>query len=282
MSSLLGRVRSLRKQLAYLAGYVDFTSDDLSWRPAPRPLSELKDCQRPVLLLHGFFSTRRTLEVLERRLRRDGHCVFSLNLGGFKGTFNTRGIDDLADFVRAKVERIYGRNPGLGPLTIIGHSKGGLIGAYYVKRLGGWRRTRALLTLGTPHNGTPAAYAGLPFGLLARSIWQMTPMSPFVRRLHRGPWPPGVRFVSIYSRQDQAAPYPSTLIDTLNLPYLRNVEVDAAGHREFLYKKRVYDAILAEMRAGEASTPVSIGRLPMVAGATSGAVPLGAAAAQAP
>jgi triacylglycerol lipase len=256
--------RMLKKQARYLAGYVDFTADLA--RTPPVPLGQLKDCQRPVLLLYGFFSTRRTLEVLERRLRRDGYCVFSLDLGGFKGTFNTRGVDDLADYVRAKVERIYGRFPGLGPLTIVGHSKGGLIGAYYVKKLGGWRRTRALVTLGTPHNGTPVAYAGLPFGLLARSIWQMTPMSPFVRRLHRGPWPPGVRFVSVYSRGDQVAPYPSTLIDTCNLPYLRNVEVDAQGHRAFLYRKRIYDVILAEMRAGEAMAPVSIGKLTLVPG----------------
>jgi pimeloyl-ACP methyl ester carboxylesterase len=197
--------------------------------------------------------------VLERRLRRDGHCVFSLHLGGFRRTFNTRGIDDLAEYVRTKVERIYLRNPGLGPLTIIGHSKGGLIGAYYVKKLGGWQRTRALLTLGTPHAGTSAAYAALPFGLLAPSLWQMIPGSPFVRRLQRGPWPPGVRLVSIYSREDRVARYPSALIDTWDLPYLRNVEVDAKGHRDFLHKKRIYDVIVAEIRAGDAA-PAEIGK----------------------
>jgi len=226
--------------------------------------TDFSTCERPVLLLYGLLSTRRTLDVLERRLRRDGYGVFSLNLGGLWRILNTRGIDDLADLVRAKVERIYGRNPGLGPLTIVGHSKGGLIGASYVKKLGGWRRTRALLTLGTPHNGTPSAYAGLPFGLLARSIWQMTPMSPFVRRLQRGPWPPGVRLVSIWSRQDQVAPYPSALVETGDLPYLRNVEVEAQGHREFLYKKRIYDALLAELREGEAVAPVAIGKLTLV------------------
>lgn len=259
MTPLRSRLRRVQKQARYLAGYLDFSNDD-AIDPVPVPLARLRDAPRPVLLLYGFFSTRRALDVLERRLRRDGHCVFSLNLGGFRGTFNTRGIDDLADYVRAKVERIYGRNPGLGPLTIIGHSKGGLVGAYYVKKLGGWRRTRALLTLGTPHNGTPAARAALPLGLVAPSVWQMTPMSPFIRRLQRGPWPPGVRLVSFYSRADRVSPYPATLVDTCNLPYVRNVEVDAEGHRAFLYKKRVYDAIVAEMRAAEATAPVAIGR----------------------
>jgi pimeloyl-ACP methyl ester carboxylesterase len=117
--------------------------------------TDFSRCDRPVLLLHGFLSSRRTFDVLERRLRRDGYGPFTLDLGGLGRTLNTRGIDDLADFVRAKVERIYARNPRLGPLTIVGHSKGGLVAAYYVKKLGGWRRTRAVVTLGTPHHGTP-------------------------------------------------------------------------------------------------------------------------------
>ena len=254
--------RKVTKQLRYLAGYLELGPQ----QPIPR-LTDFGRCRRPVLLLHGLFSTRRTLEVLERRLRRDGYCVFSLDLGGLRKTFNTRGIDDLAEHVRLKVERIYARNPELGPLTIIGHSKGGLIGAYYVKKLGGWRRARALLTLGTPHHGTAAAYAAWPIGLLARSVWQMTPRSGLIRRLQHGAWPPGVRFVSLYSKDDLVARFPSTLIETHGLPYLRNVEVQARGHREFLYKKRVYDVLLSELREGEGSAPVRLGKLTLVPGA---------------
>jgi triacylglycerol lipase len=263
MTMLTGGIRSLRRQLRYLAGYFDFGGNN----PVPR-LTDFGRCGRPVLLLHGFFATRRTLEVLERRLRRDGYCVFSLNLGGLARTFNTRGIDDLGKYVQFKVERIYGRNPALGPLTIIGHSMGGLIGAYYVKKLGGWRRARTLVTLGTPHQGTAAAYAALPVGLLARAVWQMTPTSTFIRELKRGSWPPGVRLVSLYSRDDKVARFPSAVIETFGLPYLRNVEVAARGHREFLYKKRIYDVLIAELRAGEVSGPGALGGLTMVPGAT--------------
>jgi triacylglycerol esterase/lipase EstA (alpha/beta hydrolase family) len=248
MSKLLGGLREVHRQLRYLAGYLDVVKS----APVPR-LTDFGRCQRPVLLLHGFFATRRTLEVLERRLRRDGYCVFSLNLGGLARTLNTRGIDDCAEYVRAKVERLYERNPALGPLTIIGHSKGGLIAAWYVKKLGGWRRTRTVITLGTPHHGTRAAYAALPLGLLARSIWQMAPTSRFLRELQRGSWPAGVRLVSLYSREDKVSRYPSPLVETFGAPYLRNVEVQARGHREFLYKKRVYDVLLAELRAADAA-----------------------------
>ena len=100
--------------------------------------------------------------------------------------------------------------------------------------------------------------------LLARSVWQMTPMSSFLRRLQRGAWPPGVRFTSLYSKEDRVAPFPSTLIETSGLPYLRNVEVEAEGHRAFLYRKRVYDALLGELREGEAAAPVHLGKLSVV------------------
>lgn len=227
--------------------------------------TDFSRCARPVLLLYGFFSTRRTFDVLERRLRRDGYGVFSLDLGGLARCLNTRGIDDLAAFVRAKIERIYARNPGMGPLTIVGHSKGGLIAAYYVKKLGGWRRTRAVVTLGTPHHGTRAAWLGLPLALVARSVWQMRPSSGFVRRLAEGPWPPEVRLTSIWSRRDLATPYPSAVIDTHGLPHLVNVEVDAA-HDALIRSRRVYEVMLRELRAGEAAPPLRRGALAVYRG----------------
>ncbi len=250
MNPFLSAYRRAARHLDVLRGHLELnvTSNRVERR------TDFASCDRPVLLLYGFFSTRRTLDVLERRLRRDGYGVFSLDLGGFARSFNTRGIDDLADFVRAKIERLYARYPNLGPLTVVGHSKGGLIATYYVKRLGGARRVRAVVTLGTPHNGTPVAYTGIPIGLLARSVLQMTPRSPFIRRLQRGAWPAGVRLTSIWSRSDLLAPFPTALLDTQGAAHVRNVEV-ACKHGEFLFKKHVYEAVLCEIRASEEALP---------------------------
>jgi triacylglycerol lipase len=227
--------------------------------------TDFEGCARPVLLLHGWFSSRRTFDVLERRLRRDGYGVFSLDLGGLRGSSIGRGIDDLADLVRAKVERIYARYPGLGPLTIVGHSKGGLIATYYVKRLGGWRRTRAVVTLGTPHRGTPFAWLGLPLAPITRSLVQMVPGSSFLARLHDGAWPAQVRLASIWSRADGASPYPSCLIETHGLSHLVNVDVDA-NHRGLLTRRKVYEAVRREIEAAEADAPVVRGPLTAMRG----------------
>lgn len=209
--------------------------------------TDFSRCARPVLLLPGFMSTRRGFTVLERRLRRDGYCVFSINLGGLLNTFNTRSIEETGLLVREKVEKLY-RRYDLGPLAIIGHSKGGLIGRYYIKRLGGHERCCALVTLGTPHHGTPTAYLGAALtGLFAPSIWQLMPMSPFIRRLKEGRFPENVHFASVYSRDDRVSPFPVSMIETGEHAHLRNVEVPGITHRDFLTRKRVYDVVRREL-----------------------------------
>lgn len=228
-----------RRKVRYLRGYLDF---DASGNRVRRR-TDFANCPRPVLLLYGLLSTRRSCEVLERRLRRDGFGVFSIDLGGLGGAFNTRGIDESAELVREKVERLYARFP-LGPLSIIGHSKGGLIGRYYVERLGGEARVRTLVTLGTPHQGTPRAYLGCAtVGLFAPSVWQMTPRSTFLRRLNLGPWPSNVRLVSVYSRADVCTPYPSGRVALAGARDVHNVELPELRHRDFLVARSAYAVV---------------------------------------
>lgn len=205
--------------------------------------ANLKHCKNPVLLLYGFGATRRTFSILERRLYNDGYTVFSINLGGMFGTFNTHAIQDLAAYVDEKIERLYKKYGFRGKLSIISHSKGGLIGTYYVKRLGGDRRVKLLITLGTPHNGNPWAMLALfsPAALIFKSIRQMTPMSDFLKRLKTGPFPKRVKLYSIYSKDDRVSPYPCSVVD--EAPNAKNLELEGVSHSEFLIKKNVYNLI---------------------------------------
>lgn len=216
-------------------------------------LTDFNSCKHPVLLIYGFGATRRVFSILERRLRRDGYCVFSLNLGGVFDTFNTRCIEELALHVHKKVEKLCERYH-LNKISIIGHSKGGLIGRYYVKRLGGAQRVRTLITLGTPHHGNPWALLGLlsPIGLLSKSIWQMVPMSPFIRKLKKGPWPRHVRFVSLFSKDDRICFYKSAMLDIPNgCAYMKNVELLGMTHSDYIIRKAVYNVIRKELSEGE-------------------------------
>jgi len=246
MNPFLLQFRRLKRQVQDLKGYLTF---DRNGNAIVRQ-TDFSNCPRPVLLLHGFLGTRRVLDVLERRLRRDGFCVWSIHLGGLFDAYNTRSIEECAEKVREKVERLYSRHQ-MGPLSIIGHSKGGLIGRYYVKRLGGDGRVRNLITLGTPHNGTPTAYIGCAtVGLVAKSVWQMTPMSPFIRRLKIGAFPRNVRFVSIYSKLDRASPFPCCILEDGQAGNLFNIEVPGVTHQEFVYRRAVYELVRQQLEQG--------------------------------
>lgn len=246
--SLFGmKVRQLKRTLRYLKGYLDFdrASNQIMRR------TDFTNCPRPVLMLYGFMATRQSFEILEHRLRRDQFCVWSMNLGGWKQAFNTDAIDALAEKVREKVERLYQRYPQMGPLSIVGHSKGGLIASYYVKRLGGDRRVRNVVTLGTPHNGSPSAYFGIAaYGLISRSIWQLTPMSPFIRRLKMGAFPQRVRLTSIFSKADRVNPFPSCILEEGEGQDVHNIEVADIVHRNFLTSRTVYQVVRRQLFTG--------------------------------
>src|SRR5215470_6029051 len=133
----------------------------------------------PVLLIHGFLGTRGSMYPLERRLAADGITVFSFNLG----TFNTRDIRRSAFLIHRKIETILAQT-NVKRIDILGHSMGGLIGLYYVKKLGGHEKVRRLVMLGTPLAGTWAALPGVAtLGLFSSSSWQLLPRSDLLKEL---------------------------------------------------------------------------------------------------
>lgn len=204
-----------------------------------------------VLLLHGFFQTRNVWEIMEDRLRYDGYGVFSFDLGGLFSRFNTRRPTDLAAMIAEKIERICVRT-GLQRFHVIGHSKGGLIAREYVQRHGGRARVKSVITLGTPHHGTPTAAVGLWLmgaGVLSRSPWDMLPNSRFVRRLREGGFPAEVPLVSVYSRSDVICPWWSAVLSPKpGETSMKNREVRGVGHTALTYDPGVYNVVKREIQ----------------------------------
>jgi triacylglycerol lipase len=244
-ASLIRRhLRGRRRRI--LRDLLMFSRVSTSRRGIERP-AHIGRGDRPVLLIYGFFQHRRILRILCERFKRDGFSVFTIHLGGLLNTFNTDGIPDLARLVSKEVEALC-RDLGICRLAIVGHSEGGLVARYYVKRLGGHRRVTHLVTLGTPHHGTPVAYLGiLALGVLARSVWQMTPMSPFIRELKRGRFPVASKLTSIYTKDDRVAPYPCCMLELKPGERTCNIEIAGVGHVMMLLNKRVYEIICSEL-----------------------------------
>lgn len=192
----------------------------------------------PVLLLHGYLGTRGSMYILERRLNDDGICVFSFNLG----SLNVRDIRTSAFLIHRKIESILAQTP-VKKIDIIGHSMGGLIGLYYVKKLGGHEKVRKLVMMGTPMRGTWAALLGVAtVGLISASAWQLLPGSRFLKELNAGPLPPNVEYYTIAAQRDWVCPPESTPLEgaeSFTVPL---------GHSSLVMSEDVYRHILWSLR----------------------------------
>jgi pimeloyl-ACP methyl ester carboxylesterase len=200
--------------------------------------SELSPDAPPVLIIHGFLGTRGSMYMLERRLVADGFVCVSFNLG----TLNVRDIRRSAFLIHRKIERILAQTPSQ-KIDIIGHSMGGLIGLYYVKKLGGHARVRKLIMLGTPVRGTWAALAGvMTLGLWSTSSWQLLPRSRFLDELAQGPIPDGVEVSTIAAARDWVVPLQTTRMTgatAMTVPL---------GHSSLVVSEEVYRRVVNTLR----------------------------------
>ncbi|MFD8958375.1 lipase family alpha/beta hydrolase [Streptomyces anulatus] len=197
----------------------------------------------PVFLLNGFIDNRSAFVVLRRALTRHGHRhLESLNYSPL-----TRDIRAAADLLGLHVEEICART-GHSRVDIVGHSLGGLIARYYVQRLGGDRRVRTLVTLGTPHGGTAVA----PGAGIHPIVRQMRGGSSVIEEL-RTPAPGcRTRFVSFWSELDQVmVPVETACVDHPDLDAV-NVRVTGIGHLALPVHPTVAAAILEALDAPEA------------------------------
>jgi triacylglycerol lipase len=208
-----------------------------------------------VLLLHGFFQTRKLWEVMEDRLRHDGFGVISFNLGGLMTRYNTRPVDVIARQIADKIDSLAQRN-GFDSLHIIGHSKGGLVARRYVQHLGGDKRVKSLITLGTPHHGTPTALlavALMGMGTLSSSAGDLLPRSRLVRAINRDTFPAHVPLTSIYSREDLVCPHwASVLRPRPGETSMSNVQVRGIGHSQLAWDPGVYRVVRQRLELASA------------------------------
>lgn len=242
------RIKRLKSRWSHIRRYFQ----TLSNANEINRLTDLSHSKNLVLLLYGFGATRRSVSILESRLRQDGFDVISIKLGGFLDLFNTAPIDKTARNVAQKIEGLCGRFH-LPRFTIIGYSKGGLIGRYYVTHLGGDKRVHTLITLATPHRGNPWSLLGGVFllGLLWKGLRQMIPSSKFMRTLAKKQLPSSVYTVSIFSRQDKTCPPKYSFLSERGegVPVI-NVELPGLRHSDFVIKQQAYRIIHDHLLTG--------------------------------
>lgn len=215
------------KLVALLSAALAFLDDTgAGTKPAPSPAA------RPVVLVHGIYSSSGDMTRLKRHLEREGRPVFCLDLNPCDGRC---GLDELAGqldaFIREKVPQ--------GRFDLVGFSMGGLISRYYVQRFDRQRRVEHFISLAAPHQGTIMASAnGLP------GVRQMRRNSDFIRDLERDQDElRRVKFTSFYTPLDLMIIPPKSS----ELPQARNVRIWALSHPSLILEKRCLRAVSAAL-----------------------------------
>ncbi|MCS0637098.1 alpha/beta fold hydrolase [Streptomyces sp. LP05-1] len=216
-------LRATALEVAILAGHLLLYPTGIApERRSARGRRELAGHNRvPTLLLHGFVDNRSVFVLLRRSLARHGwRHLESLNYSPLTSDLRTA-----AGLLGRHVEDICART-GQARVDIVGHSLGGLIARYYVQRLGGDRRVRTLVTLGTPHSGTAVA----PFAGAHPLVRQMRPGSAVLRELAEPAPECRTRFVCFWSDLDRVmVPVETARLDHPDL-MSENVRVSGVGH----------------------------------------------------
>ena len=124
----------------------------LPWcfRPPQVLLADPILLQTPVLLVHGYMSNHRMWDKMSRALRHAGHSVHAVDL---EPIFTS--IDDYAAHIEQAVIALQSQT-GASKVALVGHSMGGLVIRAWM-RIYGHSRISQVITLGTPHQGTPSA-----------------------------------------------------------------------------------------------------------------------------
>lgn len=208
---------------------------------------------RPVVLVHGLMGSRSSnWPTYGPLLHNEGYCVFALTYGNqrvperFRGFGGLDRMESSARELDAFVAKVL-RRTGAREVDMIGHSEGTVVGAQYLKFLGGARHVKRFVGIAGAYAGTDVALlstiarTGTPLGLTPVLVAGLDPFfasgpqllssSAFIRRLNSGGSAAvdGVAYTNVITRYDELV-WPST---SGTLPGERNVLLQDVCARDF-------------------------------------------------
>jgi triacylglycerol lipase len=183
------------------------------------------------VLLHGLCDTARLFKRLRKHLESGG---WEVHVPEFIPNNGTAGLEVLAQQVHDFIARTFA--PGQA-IDLIGFSMGGIVGRYYLQRIGGLSRVHRFVTISSPHRGTWTAYL-----LQRKGVRQMRPNSVFLKDLDSDYSSlEKVRFTSIWTPTDlMIIPAMSSVI-----PQAKTVRIVVTHHGRMAGNERVMRAVEA-------------------------------------
>lgn len=198
------------------------------------PRDFLEGDRVPILIIPGVYEPWRFMLPLIRDLHERGHPVHVIDPLRSNRVPVTEGARLVEDYLVAR---------GLEEVTVVAHSKGGLIGKHVMVFGDETRRVRAMVAIAAPFGGS--RYARYLLGPTLRSF---SPRDATLARL-AGAAEANHRIVSVFARFDPHIPEGSALAGA------RNVRVETGGHFRILAHPRTISEVRAACSRDRESGP---------------------------
>ena len=204
-----------------------------------------------VVMMQGFGTGPRCMRPVADHLKLHGHRPAVAPIGGLLGHLQTRSVTRAAKRLDKYLAAL---PPGCRP-WLVAHSIGGIIARIAVQHGEAKHHISGLITLGAPHQGCPAAAAGLMLGIgfISTAPWSITPFSPTIRKLNKTPWPRNIPLISIATQGDVLCRPKHSHIPFADERLIRNIVLGQEGHTEMLRSAEVLQAIRSLLSHREAA-----------------------------
>ena len=104
--------------------------------------------RNPIILIHGLWNTSSIFSSFAPKLDNIGIEYFAPTL---EHSYGMTSIHDLTNKLNELILEKYGLEK---EIDILGFSMGGIIGRHWLQKFNGYKRTRRLISIGSPHKGT--------------------------------------------------------------------------------------------------------------------------------
>lgn len=179
----------------------------------------------PIILIPGISNKWGFLKKLGDSISRKGHPVYTVD----KLEFNFFDISTSAKIVREIIDK-----NNLEKTVIIGHSKGGLIGKYFLVHENKDHKVKGLIAIATPFSGSRLANQ-----IPKKAYKELAPESKVIQELNSHE-EVGSKIVSIMPEFDNHVWHEKGS----NLYGAINIKVSTKGHHKILFDKNVINKII--------------------------------------
>ncbi|WOT04704.1 esterase/lipase family protein [Shewanella youngdeokensis] len=187
-----------------------------------------------IVLVHGIFNTGFVMRWMHNQLAKAGHECFSPTVAPFDGRL---GVEHAAGNLQHQIEQRFGLTDDI---VLVGFSMGGIVGRYYLQRLGGANRVTHFFSLAAPHAGSLLAYLPYP----SKAMVQLRPNSALLAELNATQHK--LKQIALYSYR---TPLDFTIVPSKSSiwPMANNRSFWVVLHMSVIFSRKISNAIIDKL-----------------------------------